>query len=119
MTRVTVQPDGITYEANIGETLMGAAQARGLYWPTTCGGQGVCTTCLSEVVSGGEALNDMGRSERKTLVNERGEAVLKRPVRLACRQISERHPFLPLRPLRPRVSLSFPSGSVARLLRSL
>ncbi len=26
----------------------------------------------------------MGRSERKTLVAERGEAILKRPVRLAC-----------------------------------
>ena len=56
MGQVTVQPDGITFEANTGETLMGAAQARGLYWPTTCGGQGVCTTCLSEVVSGAEAL---------------------------------------------------------------
>jgi len=84
MTQVTVQPDGITFEARVGETLMGAAQARGLYWPTTCGGQGVCTTCLSEVVSGAEALNEMGRSERKTLVNERGEAILKRPMRLAC-----------------------------------
>ena len=84
MTQVTVQPDGITFEANVGETLMGAAQARGLYWPTTCGGQGVCTTCLSEVVAGHEALNEMGRSERKTLINERGEAILKRPMRLAC-----------------------------------
>ena len=84
MTQVTVQPDGIIYQANIGETLMGAAQARGLYWPTTCGGQGVCTTCLSEVVSGADALNEMGRSERKTLVNERGEAILRRTVRLAC-----------------------------------
>ena len=79
MTQVTVQPDGITFEARVGETLMGAAQARGLYWPTTCGGQGVCTTCLSEVVSGAEALNEMGRSERKTLVNERGEAILNPP----------------------------------------
>ena len=63
---------------------MGAAQARGLYWPTTCGGQGLCTTCLSEVVSGAEALAEMSRSERKTLVAERGEAILGRPVRLAC-----------------------------------
>ena len=84
MTQVTVLPDGITFEATAGETLMGAALARGLYWPTTCGGQGVCTTCLSEVVSGAGCLAGMSRSERKTLVNERGEAVLKRPVRLAC-----------------------------------
>jgi 2Fe-2S ferredoxin len=75
---------GIEFEAAIGETLMAAAQAHGLYWPTTCGGQGVCTTCLSEVVSGSECLSEMGRSERKTLTAERGEAILLRPMRLAC-----------------------------------
>jgi 2Fe-2S ferredoxin len=84
MAKVTVQPGGIEYEAPIGETLMDAARALGYYWPTTCGGQGVCTTCLSEVVSGGELLAEMSRSERKTLVAERGESILKRPVRLAC-----------------------------------
>ena len=84
MTRVIVQPDGHTYEVPIGDTLMGAARAQGYYWPTTCGGQGVCTTCLSEVVSGGDLLAGMGRSERKTLAAERGEAILSRPVRLAC-----------------------------------
>jgi len=66
---------------------MGAAQTRGLYWPTTCGGQAICTTCLTEIVSGGEALAEMGRNERKTLVAERGEAILKRSVRLACQAV--------------------------------
>jgi 2Fe-2S ferredoxin len=84
MTRIVIEPGGIEYEAAAGETLMGAARGLGYYWPTTCGGQGVCTTCLSEVVSGGELLADMGRSERKTLVAERGEGILTRPVRLAC-----------------------------------
>src|SRR5688572_14139022 len=84
MTKVVVEPSGIEFEAAIGQTLMAAAQASGLYWPTTCGGQGVCTTCLSEVVRGGAALAEMSRSERKTLVAERGEAILRRPVRLAC-----------------------------------
>jgi ferredoxin, 2Fe-2S len=84
MTKIVVQPAGHEYEAAIGETLMGAARALGYYWPTTCGGQGVCTTCLSEVVSGGELLAAMGRSERKTLAAERGEAILSRPFRLAC-----------------------------------
>ncbi|MPZ49368.1 MAG: 2Fe-2S iron-sulfur cluster binding domain-containing protein [Dehalococcoidia bacterium] len=84
MTRVTVLPSCIEFEVSIGETLMGGAQARGLYWPTTCGGQAICTTCLTEIVSGGEALAEMGRSERKTLVSERGEAILRRPMRLAC-----------------------------------
>jgi 2Fe-2S ferredoxin len=84
MTKVTIQPADIEIEVTPGETLMGAAQALGLYWPTTCGGQGVCTTCLSEVVSGAELLAEMSRSERKTLIAERGEAILRRPVRLAC-----------------------------------
>ena len=84
MTRIVVKPSGLEYEARRGETLMDAARGLGYYWPTTCGGQGVCTTCLSEVVAGGELLAAMGRSERKTLAAERGEAILSRPVRLAC-----------------------------------
>src|SRR5688572_8023768 len=84
MAKIVVQPDNLEFEASVGETVMGAARARGLYWPTTCGGQGICTTCLSEVVEGGELLVEMGRSERKTLTAERGEAILRRPVRLAC-----------------------------------
>ena len=84
MSRVKVQPGDLEFEASIGETLMGAAQAQGLYWPTTCGGQGVCTTCLSEVLDGGDLLAEMSRSERKTLVAERGESILRRPVRLSC-----------------------------------
>jgi 2Fe-2S ferredoxin len=84
MTRIVVTPSGLEFEARQGETLMDAARGLGYYWPTTCGGQGVCTTCLSEVVSGGELLAEMGRSERKTLAAERGEAIFSRPVRLAC-----------------------------------
>jgi 2Fe-2S ferredoxin len=84
MTKVTIQPANIEIEVKPGETLMGAAQDCGYYWPTTCGGQGICTTCLSEVVSGGDLLAEMSRSERKTLIAERGEAILTRPVRLAC-----------------------------------
>jgi 2Fe-2S ferredoxin len=87
MTKVTVVPSDIEFDAQPGETLMGAANARGLYWPTTCGGLGICTTCLTEVLAGADCLVEMGRSERKTLVAERGEAVLRRPVRLACQAI--------------------------------
>src|SRR6266566_4384864 len=87
MTRITVQPGGTEFEAKAGETVMGAANARGLYWPTTCGGQGICTTCLSEVLEGADLLVDMGRGERKTLVAERGESILRRPVRLVCQAI--------------------------------
>lgn len=84
MTTVRVTPSNIEFEVVAGQTIMGAAQASGLYWPTTCGGQGICTTCLSEVVSGAQSLSEMGRYERRVLQSERGPAILKRPVRLAC-----------------------------------
>ena len=84
MTRVRVLPAEIVFEAKVGQTLMEAAHANGLYWPTTCGGQGICTTCLSEVVDGNDCLAEMSRYERKTLVAERGEAILRKPLRLAC-----------------------------------
>jgi 2Fe-2S ferredoxin len=82
--RIRVVPSDIEFDAAVGETLMAAAWRKGLYWPTTCGGQGICTTCLTQVVSGGECLGAMSRSERKTLVAERGESILNRPARLAC-----------------------------------
>jgi NAD-dependent dihydropyrimidine dehydrogenase PreA subunit/ferredoxin len=87
MAKVTVLPANIEFEAKPGETMMGAAQARGLYWPTTCGGQGMCTTCLAEVVTGAGHLLEMSRGERKTIVAERGEGVLRQPVRLACQAV--------------------------------
>jgi 2Fe-2S ferredoxin len=77
-------PAEISFEARVGQTLMEGARQAGLYWPTTCGGQGTCTTCLSEIVSGQENLAEMGRNERKRLLSERGEAFLKKPMRLAC-----------------------------------
>jgi 2Fe-2S ferredoxin len=106
MTRIVVQPDGIEFDVKPGDTLMGTAVSLGFYWPTTCGGQGVCTTCLSEIVSGGELLAEMSRSERKTLIAERGEAILQRPVRLACQAAVLRDGDIEIRKtgVRPAVS---------------
>src|SRR3990170_2041765 len=84
MPKVTVRPLDIEFDAPEGETIMGAAQAAGYYWPTTCGGEGRCTTCLCVVVDGMERLSPRGRSESKVLTEERGPAVLQQPLRLAC-----------------------------------
>jgi 2Fe-2S ferredoxin len=84
MPKVTVRPLDIEFDAPAGETIMGAAQAGGYYWPTTCGGEGRCTTCLCVVLEGMERLSPRGRSESKVLVEERGPAVLQQPLRLAC-----------------------------------
>src|SRR6185436_14986717 len=84
MATVSVMPASIAFEAREGQTLMEAARNEGLYWPTTCGGQGECTTCLCEIAAGQENLAEMGRNERTRLVAERGEAILRKPMRLAC-----------------------------------
>jgi 2Fe-2S ferredoxin len=84
MPKVTVRPLNIEFDAPEGDTIMGAAQASGYYWPTTCGGEGRCTTCLCVVLDGMERLSPRGRSESKVLVEERGPAVLQQPLRLAC-----------------------------------
>lgn len=84
MPNVTVQPLGIVIEVPEGATIMGAAQDQGYYWPTTCGGEGRCTTCACTIVSGMENLSPRGKNESRVLADERGAAILQKPVRLAC-----------------------------------
>ncbi len=84
MATLRIQPLDIEIDVADGETIMGAAQARGYYWPTTCGGEGRCTTCACTVISGMEHLSPRGRSETRVLREERGASILDQPVRLAC-----------------------------------
>jgi 2Fe-2S ferredoxin len=84
MTRIRILPLGVEVEAARDDTVMGAAQALGYYWPTTCNGEGRCTTCACDIVEGAALLSEMGRTERKALVYERGESVLQTAARLAC-----------------------------------
>ena len=84
MAQVQILPLGDEFKLDAGATLMGAAQALGYYWPTTCGGEGRCTTCACEVIEGAELLTSRGKSEESSLVYERGERVLATNVRLAC-----------------------------------
>jgi 2Fe-2S ferredoxin len=85
MPKVHVIPLGQTLDAREGDTIMETAWNHGLYWPTTCGGQGSCTSCACSIEEGAENLDELGRSERKTLAAERGEAALRDgTLRLAC-----------------------------------
>jgi ferredoxin, 2Fe-2S len=85
MPRVTILPLDRVIEATEGETIMEAAHEHGLYWPTTCGGQGICTSCACTVEEGDANLEPIGRSELKTLAEEMGEAAVRsRRLRLAC-----------------------------------
>jgi 2Fe-2S ferredoxin len=84
MATIRILPLDIEIEAADDATVMGAAQALGYYWPTTCGGEGRCTTCACEVHEGAHLLAGMGKAERASLVLERGERVVETNVRLAC-----------------------------------
>ncbi|OGO51187.1 MAG: hypothetical protein A2148_08945 [Chloroflexi bacterium RBG_16_68_14] len=84
MPKLTIRPLNVEIEAPEGATIMAAAQAQGYYWPTTCGGEGRCTTCACLVLRGMEHLSPRGRTEERVLVEERGRQVLEQPVRLAC-----------------------------------
>src|SRR3989304_4123672 len=85
MPKGTILPLGQGMEAKDGATIMEAAGEHGLYWPTTCGGQGICTSCACSVKEGAQNLEPMGRSELKTLASELGEAAVReRRLRLAC-----------------------------------
>ena len=84
MATIHILPLDVRIAAADDATVMGAAQAVGYYWPTTCGGEGRCTTCACEVIEGAALLSPMGKAERSSLVYERGEGVLETNVRLAC-----------------------------------
>jgi ferredoxin, 2Fe-2S len=84
MPTIRILPLDTQIETAPGATIMGAARALGYYWPTTCGGEGRCTTCACEIIEGADELAPMGRSERAVLVEERGPSVLAARVRLAC-----------------------------------
>lgn len=84
MPVIRLLPLDVEIEAAADATVMGAAQSLGYYWPTTCGGDGRCTTCACEVIDGAESLAAMGKTERASLVAERGEGVVNTAVRLAC-----------------------------------
>src|SRR3990172_5563032 len=85
MPKLTIRPLNVEIEAPEGATIMAAAQAQGYYWPTTCGGEGRCTTCACLVIAGLERLSPRGRSEERVLASERGPKVLEQPGRLPCK----------------------------------
>jgi len=85
MPKVTILPLDLVIEADEGVTIMDAAHEYGLYWPTTCGGEGICTSCACTIEDGEANLEPIGRGELKTLAEDLGEAAVRsRRLRLAC-----------------------------------
>ncbi len=58
MPTVHLQPHDMSFEAQKGATVLEAARESGIFWPSTCGGQGRCTTCAMRVIAGHENLSE-------------------------------------------------------------
>jgi len=85
MPKITILPLDRVIEAAEGATIMDAAHEHGLYWPTTCGGEGICTSCACTIEAGEANLDPIGPGELKTLAEDLSEsAVRARRLRLAC-----------------------------------
>jgi 2Fe-2S ferredoxin len=81
---VEVRPAGLRFEVAGDETVFQAAARAGLRWPTVCGGNGTCGTCVSGVVEGAEHCSPPGAQERETLRD-----VLRQPLSAARRLVCQ------------------------------
>jgi 2Fe-2S ferredoxin len=85
MPKITILPLEREITAASGQTIMEAAHDHGLYWPTTCGGQAICTTCMCSIEDGADRLDEIGRREMQTMTEERSESMVRENnLRLAC-----------------------------------
>ncbi|MGV0738614.1 2Fe-2S iron-sulfur cluster-binding protein [Mycobacterium syngnathidarum] len=85
MPTVVVRPSGISFEAAQGQTVMAAAVAAGLRWPTVCGGNGDCLVCHVSVLQGAQRLAEPTAAETQAVRNLTGDQGGRgEHVRLAC-----------------------------------
>ena len=64
---VIVTPADFPLEPRPDETLLQAARRVGVRWPSACGGQAQCGTCVVEVVSGAKAQTEASVQESQML----------------------------------------------------
>lgn len=74
MATVRVLPGDFAFEVPVGVTVMDAAQQAGLVWPTVCGGEGTCLTCVLEIQDGVDRV--------VAITDDEAEAIAVLPARL-------------------------------------
>jgi 2Fe-2S ferredoxin len=85
MVTVHVEPAGLEVEVGEGQSVMAAAVAQGIFWPTACHGLAECHTCYCEVIEGEEHCEPPGPLERAALRDFSGRSFYRgRTIRLAC-----------------------------------
>lgn len=67
MPNVRVLPSGITFDADPSESILAAAWRNGLYWPTVCNGEAMCSVCVLTVIEGGDRLTPVDETEEDGL----------------------------------------------------
>ena len=89
MPTVRVEPDGLEFCAPAGLTLMAAAEAAGLRWPTVCGGRAECTTCYVRVLDRVGVLDGAEPEEFEALwvLLRRHPGARLGTIRLACQAV--------------------------------
>lgn len=80
MTRVTFLPSQTVVQAQPGDCLLDVARQAEIWISSSCGGQGLCTSCRVVISEPGEAISPAGRGELKQL----GDSQLAQGMRLAC-----------------------------------
>jgi ferredoxin, 2Fe-2S len=82
---VHVEPAGLDVEVGPGQSVMAAAVAQGLFWPTVCHGVAECHTCYFEVLRGEEHCEPPEPLEQAALAQFSGRSSHgERTIRLAC-----------------------------------
>ena len=102
MPQVRVEPMGLEFEADAGESLMAAADRAGYQWPTLCHGVGTCTICVTEVLAGGDGLAPVGTVEQAALSLLFPRPLRRGDLRLACQAIVEHDVVVEKRGVRVR-----------------
>lgn len=64
---IRVEPAGVSFDTEDGETIMAAAIRNGYSWPTICGGSGTCKTCVFQTLDGADNLAPAKRYEQEGL----------------------------------------------------
>jgi ferredoxin, 2Fe-2S len=82
--RARVEPLGVEFEVEPGQTLMEAAHRAGLYWPTICGGHGFCNRCFFVTDPDDGAFAPMEEEEHEALNRVRWRQGEVPGERLAC-----------------------------------
>ncbi len=84
MALIRVEPSGVSFDINGDETIIEAAWRNNYTWPTICGGQGTCKTCVFMVIDGEDQLGAIESWEAEGLADVAASLRADSVWRLAC-----------------------------------